>query len=65
MLPPTHPPTLPLAHQALVERYLSVECEGLTVDGLPIKLTANGWQARILQHECDHLQVRCCCCCCC
>jgi hypothetical protein len=41
--------------QALVERYLSVEVEGLTPEGLPIKLAANGWKARILQHECDHL----------
>jgi len=38
-----------------VERYLSVEVEGLTVEGRPLKLQANGWQARILQHECDHL----------
>lgn len=43
------------ALQALVERYLSVEVEGLTPEGLPIKLAANGWKARILQHECDHL----------
>ena len=49
---PTHPPT-----QALVERYISVEVEGLTVEGLPVRLQANGWQARILQHECDHLAV--------
>jgi peptide deformylase len=42
-------------YQALVERYLSVEVEGLTPEGLPIKLAANGWKARILQHECDHL----------
>ena len=45
--------------QALVERYLSVECEGLTVEGEPLQLQASGWQARILQHECDHLQARC------
>ncbi|PSC68155.1 Peptide deformylase chloroplastic [Micractinium conductrix] len=42
-------------YQALVERYISVEVEGLTVEGLPVRLQANGWQARILQHECDHL----------
>ncbi|KAI3429371.1 hypothetical protein D9Q98_005466 [Chlorella vulgaris] len=42
-------------YQALVERYTSVEVTGLTPEGLPLKLTANGWQARILQHECDHL----------
>ncbi|KAL4434677.1 hypothetical protein ABPG77_002800 [Micractinium sp. CCAP 211/92] len=43
-------------YQALVERYTSVEVEGLTVDGRPLKLQANGWQARILQHEVDHLR---------
>ncbi|KAL4447556.1 hypothetical protein ABPG75_004775 [Micractinium tetrahymenae] len=44
------------ATQALVERYTSVEVEGLTVDGRPLKLQASGWQARILQHEVDHLR---------
>ncbi|CAN0878341.1 Peptide deformylase 1A, chloroplastic [Linum grandiflorum] len=41
--------------RAMVERYLDVEVTGLTRDGLPIKVEASGWQARILQHECDHL----------
>lgn len=59
--PPTPPPLPPHTHthtgvQALVERYTSVEVEGLTVDGRPLKLQANGWQARILQHEVDHLR---------
>ena len=39
----------------MVERYLDVEVTGLDRDGRPIKVDASGWQARILQHECDHL----------
>ncbi|PWA30843.1 Formylmethionine deformylase [Artemisia annua] len=42
-------------HQAMVERFLEVEVTGLDQNGQPIKVDASGWQARILQHECDHL----------
>ncbi|CAK9164856.1 unnamed protein product [Ilex paraguariensis] len=42
-------------YRAVVERYLDVEVTGFGRDGQPIKLVASGWQARILQHECDHL----------
>ncbi|XP_010922013.1 peptide deformylase 1A, chloroplastic [Elaeis guineensis] len=41
--------------RAVVERYLEVEVSGLSRDGRPIRVDAMGWQARILQHECDHL----------
>ncbi|CAK9176346.1 unnamed protein product [Ilex paraguariensis] len=41
--------------RAVVERYLEVEVTGFDRDGRPIKIDASGWQARILQHECDHL----------
>ncbi|KAK2425413.1 peptide deformylase 1A, chloroplastic [Trifolium repens] len=41
--------------QAVVERYLDVEVSGFDRYGEPIKINASGWQARILQHECDHL----------
>ncbi|XP_042387133.1 peptide deformylase 1A, chloroplastic/mitochondrial-like [Zingiber officinale] len=41
--------------RALVERYLEVEVTGLDRQGQPIKIDARGWQARILQHECNHL----------
>ena len=53
-------------YQALVERYASVQVQGMTPDGRPLRLQAHGWKARILQHECDHLQVgeRCCHCYC-
>uniref|UniRef100_A0A1D1XI55 Peptide deformylase n=1 Tax=Anthurium amnicola TaxID=1678845 RepID=A0A1D1XI55_9ARAE len=41
--------------RAVVERHLEVEVTGLDREGRPIKVDAAGWQARILQHECDHL----------
>ncbi|TVT99560.1 hypothetical protein EJB05_55051, partial [Eragrostis curvula] len=42
-------------YRAVVERHLDVEVSGLDRNGSPIKVQASGWQARILQHECDHL----------
>ncbi|KAJ0787881.1 putative peptide deformylase [Helianthus annuus] len=42
-------------HRAMVERFLDVEVTGLDRYGQPMKVSASGWQARILQHECDHL----------
>ncbi|XP_027340734.1 peptide deformylase 1A, chloroplastic-like [Abrus precatorius] len=42
-------------YSAVVERHLDVEVAGFDRCGEPIKLNASGWQARILQHECDHL----------
>ncbi|KAG6669451.1 peptide deformylase 1A, chloroplastic isoform X2 [Carya illinoinensis] len=42
--------------RAVVERYLDVEVAGLDRYGQPIEIDASGWQARILQHECDHLE---------
>ncbi|KAF5739104.1 PEPTIDE DEFORMYLASE 1A family protein [Tripterygium wilfordii] len=41
--------------RAVVERNLEVEVTGFNRNGQPIKVDAKGWQARILQHECDHL----------
>ncbi|XP_024544418.1 peptide deformylase 1A, chloroplastic isoform X1 [Selaginella moellendorffii] len=41
--------------RAMVERHLDVEVTGLDREGRPLKVEASGWQARILQHECDHL----------
>ncbi|KAL8129791.1 hypothetical protein V2J09_018946 [Rumex salicifolius] len=42
-------------YRAAVERFLEVEVTGLDRYGEPIKVNACGWQARIFQHECDHL----------
>ncbi|KAJ4915869.1 hypothetical protein Rs2_01419 [Raphanus sativus] len=41
--------------RAVVERYLEVEVTGYDRQGKRIQVNASGWQARILQHECDHL----------
>jgi len=40
-----------------VERYLEVDVEAVTPMGDPVRFRAHGWQARILQHEVDHLKV--------
>ena len=38
-----------------VERHASIVVKGLNRHGRPIKIKANGWLARIFQHEIDHL----------
>ncbi len=38
-----------------VERYLKVQVKALNKNGLPVKINASGWLARIFQHELDHL----------
>lgn len=43
-------------YRAVVERHLDVEVSGLDRNGRSIMVEASGWQARILQHECDHLE---------
>ena len=42
-------------YRALVERALEVDVTALGGDGRPVAFAARGWQARILQHEVDHL----------
>jgi peptide deformylase len=44
--------------QAVVERPESVRLEYLTPDGGPVTKEFSGWQARIVQHETDHLHGR-------
>jgi peptide deformylase len=39
-----------------VERYQRIVVKGLNRHGKPVKLKAEGWLARILQHEIDHLE---------
>ncbi|KAF8086886.1 hypothetical protein N665_0609s0017 [Sinapis alba] len=41
--------------RGVVERYLEVEVTGYDRQGKRIQVNASGWKARILQHECDHL----------
>jgi len=38
-----------------VERAVSCVCEALDVKGAPVRLEAEGFFARVLQHETDHL----------
>jgi peptide deformylase len=38
-----------------VKRSLSITVKGQNRHGQPIKIKANGWLARIFQHEVDHL----------
>ncbi len=38
-----------------VERSLKVTCEGVSLEGKPVKLDAEGLEARMFQHEIDHL----------
>jgi peptide deformylase len=38
-----------------VERPLHVRVEGLDLDGEPVRIDASGLEARVLQHEIDHL----------
>ena len=42
-------------YSALVARAREVEVTGLTPAGAPYSWRVSGWPARILQHECDHL----------
>ena len=39
-----------------VERNLKITVKGLNRQGKPIKISAEGWLARIFQHEIDHLE---------
>jgi len=39
----------------LVERHQAVTVKGFNLQGKPIKIKAEGWLARIFQHEIDHL----------
>lgn len=40
---------------ALVPRWQSVSVSGVDVEGRPVSLALDGWPARIMQHELDHL----------
>jgi peptide deformylase len=42
-------------YSAQVTRALTVEVTGKTPTGEPLSWRVSGWPARILQHECDHL----------
>jgi len=39
-----------------VERHESITVKGLNRHGMPLKIKATGWLARIFQHEIDHVE---------
>lgn len=41
--------------RGLVPRYRRIKVKARTVDGDPVSLTADGFHARVIQHEYDHL----------
>ena len=41
--------------QRVVPRHLQVRYRGIGLDGKPIEREAAGFHARVVQHECDHL----------
>ena len=43
-------------YTALVQRARGVRVEALDKNGAPVSISAQGWYARILQHEVDHLE---------
>lgn len=43
-------------YAALVPRAREVEVTGVDIEGLPVKWRVQGWPARILQHEVDHVR---------
>lgn len=38
-----------------VPRYRAIRYQGIDPDGQPIDRTVDGFHARVVQHECDHL----------
>jgi len=42
--------------RGVVPRNVSLICEALDRDGKPVKIDARDFFARVIQHECDHLQ---------
>ena len=41
--------------RAVVPRWSRIRYQGLTPDGAPVDRVADGFHARVVQHECDHL----------
>ena len=41
--------------RGVVPRYTALRYEGLAPDGTPISREVDGFHARVVQHECDHL----------
>jgi len=41
--------------RGVVERYASLRYRGFDLEGRPLERVADGFHARVVQHECDHL----------
>jgi peptide deformylase len=41
--------------RGVVPRYTKLRYTGFDIDGNPIERVAEGFHARVVQHECDHL----------
>lgn len=41
--------------RGMVPRFRRIKVKARTIDGSPVSLTADGFQARVIQHEYDHL----------
>lgn len=41
--------------RGLVPRHSNIEYSGFDASGRPVQVTASGFHARVVQHECDHL----------
>ena len=44
--------------RGMVPRFTSVRVEAYDRHGKPLRFTADGFHARVMQHECDHLDGR-------
>jgi peptide deformylase len=44
--------------RGMVPRYTTMRVEASDRDGRPVRFTATGFHARVVQHECDHLDGR-------
>lgn len=42
-----------------IARAKEIVVEGFSMSGVPVKYSVEDYQARIVQHECDHLEGRC------
>ena len=40
---------------APIQRFARIRYRGFDLDGVPIEREADGFHARVVQHECDHL----------
>lgn len=41
--------------RGMVPRYQRIEYQGFDASGMPLQVKAEGFHARVVQHECDHL----------